>query len=109
MKKKLEEYFDTTVDAEYEDEKVQSSILNITLSTSYRELDSLKGAEDHDKYEKENRWLYDLSEKIAEIPVISLDCLKMQVDSELKSCDGFFYNAHKEPHGLGDNLLLLQS
>ena len=96
MKKKLEEYFGATVDAEYEDEKVQSSILNITLPISKRELESLKETEDYKEYEKNNRWLYDLCDKISQIPVISLDCLKMQVDAELKSCDGFFYNADKE-------------
>lgn len=96
MKKKLEEYFDATVDAEYEDEKVQSSVLNISLPTSYRELEILKGTEDYKEYEQKNRWLYDLCDKISQIPVISLDCLKMQVNPELKSCDGFFYNADKD-------------
>ncbi len=96
MKKKLEEYFDATIDAEYEDEKVQSNILNITLPISHKKLESLKGTNDYAKYEQENRWLYDLCEKIEKIPVISFDCLKKQVDDDLKSCDGFFYNADKD-------------
>lgn len=96
MKKKLEEYFEATKVAEYEDEKVQSSVLNIALSTSYRKLDSLKATEDYERYEQENRWLSGLSEKVARIPVISFDALKMQVNPELKSCDGFFYNADKD-------------
>lgn len=95
MKKKLDEYFDVTKNAKYEDEKVQSSIYNITLPTSYRKLESLKATNDYKKYEQENRWLYDICNKIAQIPVISFDCLKMKVNSELKSCDGFFYNADK--------------
>ena len=95
MKKKLEEYFDVTKDAEYEDEKVQSNVYNVTLSTSYRKLESLKGTDDYDKYEQENRWLYDLCNKIDQIPTISFDCLKMQINPQFTSCDGFFYSAEK--------------
>ena len=74
--KKLEEYFEMTKESEYEDEKVQSNVKNITLSTSERKLESLKGTKVYSEYKEKNEWLYGICSNIENIPVISFDTLK---------------------------------
>lgn len=95
---------------QYPDEKIESDLYLISLSTSLRELDSReKQVQEYKdrpmKYEqrlneynkvcKNNKWLREECPECEEIPVLALDKIKEYVDREMKSCDGFFYWAQK--------------
>ena len=96
MKKTLEEYIKNTLDAEFDDEKVNSDILSVTLVKSLRGMESLKNTKDYEKYKVKNQWLYEICNKIEKVPILSFDQLKNQINRDYRSCDGFFYNTTKD-------------
>ena len=92
MKKILEEYIQNTMDAKYDDEKVNSNLFNVSLVKSFREMEKLRETNVYEKFEKQNKWLYEVCNQIKQISVISFDQLKQQINKDYKSCDALFYN-----------------
>lgn len=94
--KDLREYVEEDVHAQYEDEKVVSDLYHTSLVVSLRQLDSIKSQEIRLQNEETNKWLLNQIPMLQNIATISLDQLKLRIDGDKKSCDGFFYYASKD-------------
>ena len=94
--KDLREYVEEDVHAQYEDEKVVSDLYHTSLVVSLRQLDSIKSQEIRLQNEEANKWLLNQIPMLQKIATISLDQLKLRIDGDKKSCDGFFYYASKD-------------
>jgi hypothetical protein len=84
---------DTQTNFKYPDERLISNLYYVSLSHSFRQIDSLADTFTQAEWIAQNSWLSDGCKELETIPIINFDVLPMLCGCDnLTSCDGFMYD-----------------